>query len=397
MQNCACDGGKPMTEPLAALSKFYSDIPLQNSFNALADADAYLPVPDGWIIGAADIVGSTAAIAAGRYKVINTVGAAVISAQINAVKGAALPYAFGGDGAVFALPAGLRDACEKALGEVIRWAKDEFDLELRAAVVPVEDVRAAGCDVAVARYRASPGVNYAMFRGGGMNWADNQMKDGNYALPAAPEGAFPDLTGLSCRWTPMESRHGKILSVLVLPQNAEITPAHADLFHRIIDLSRGLERGGHPVPESGPGFVWPPEGLALEAHATRGKTSLAIRKFQLLVETFIALIFFKTKIKLGSFDPMHYVYTSGINADFRKFDDGLKMTIDCDAGTRDRLVALLSKGQVDGLVRYAIHEQDQALMTCIVPSVTSDDHVHFVDGAAGGYAKAAEQLKKQVA
>ncbi len=385
-----------MSEPLGALSEFYARIPLQDRFDALADAETYRPLPEGWIVATADIVGSTAAIAAGRYKMVNTVGAAVISAQINALGGAALPFAFGGDGAVLALPAGLRDTCAKALGEVVRWADSEFDLRLRAAIVPVEDLRAAGRDVAIARYRASPGVDYAMFRGGGMAWADDRMKAGDYAVTAAPEGAFPDLTGLSCRWTPMESRHGKILSVLVLPLQAEITAAHAALFHRIIDLSRGLERGGHPVPESGPGFVWPPEGLALEAHATRGRTSLALRKVQLLIETFIALIFFKTRIKLGAFDPMHYVYTSGINADFRKFDDGLKMTIDCDADTAARLAELLSEGEEEGLIRFAIHEQHQAIMTCIVPSVTTDDHVHFVDGAAGGYAMAAAQLKKQM-
>ena len=28
-------------------------------------------------------------------------------------------------------------------------------------------------------------------------------------------------------------------------------------------------------------------------------------------------------------------------------------------------------------------------MTCFVPSPTRSDHVHFVDGAAGGYAAAA--------
>ena len=386
-----------MNDPLEALSRFHDTIALQEQFDALADAESYQALPDGWVIGAADIVGSTAEIAAGRYKVVNTVGAAVISAQINAIDGAALPFAFGGDGAVFALPAGLRDGSEKALSEVIRWADDEFGMKLRAAIVPVEDVRASGHDVAVARYRASPGVEYAMFRGGGMNWADNQMKAGNFMVSSAPEGSFPDLTGLSCRWTPMESRHGKILSLLVLPKQSNISEAHADLFHQIINLSRGLERGGHPVPENGPGFVWPPEGLALEAHASRGKTSLAVRKFQLLLETFIALIFFKTKIKLGSFDPTHYVYTSGINADFRKFDDGLKMTIDCDAETQDRLIAMLATAEDAGLIRFGIHEQSEALMTCIVPSVTADDHVHFIDGASGGYAKAAEQLKAKAA
>ena len=32
-------------------------------------------------------------------------------------------------------------------------------------------------------------------------------------------------------------------------------------------------------------------------------------------------------------------------------------------------------------------------MTCIVPSITQDDHIHFIDGAAGGYARAVAQLK----
>ncbi len=32
-------------------------------------------------------------------------------------------------------------------------------------------------------------------------------------------------------------------------------------------------------------------------------------------------------------------------------------------------------------------------MTCFVPSPTRSDHVHFVDGAAGGYAAAARAVK----
>ena len=32
-------------------------------------------------------------------------------------------------------------------------------------------------------------------------------------------------------------------------------------------------------------------------------------------------------------------------------------------------------------------------MTCFVPSPTRPDHVHFVDGAMGGYAAAARAVK----
>jgi len=50
-----------------------------------------------------------------------------------------------------------------------------------------------------------------------------------------------------------------------------------------------------------------------------------------------------------------------------------------------------------GIVRYGLHEQDAAMMTCFTPSVMRSDHVHFIDGARGGYATAATALKAALA
>ncbi|MFT5067421.1 MAG: hypothetical protein ACI9TA_003048 [Reinekea sp.] len=81
------------------------------------------------------------------------------------------------------------------------------------------------------------------------------------------------------------------------------------------------------------------------------------------------------------------------NADFRKFDDGLKMTIDCDAATVTDLREILDVAVQAGIIRYGLHEQDEAMMTCIVPSAMQNDHVHFIDGASGGYTQAAAAIK----
>jgi hypothetical protein len=51
------------------------------------------------MIGLADIVNSTQAVVQGRYKAVNTVGAAVLAAVSNALPGVAYPFVFGGDGA----------------------------------------------------------------------------------------------------------------------------------------------------------------------------------------------------------------------------------------------------------------------------------------------------------
>jgi len=42
---------------------------------------------------------------------------------------------------------------------------------------------------------------------------------------------------------------------------------------------------------------------------------------------------------------------------------------------------------------YGMHRQDGAIMTCFTQSALRPDHVHFIDGARGGYAAAATALK----
>lgn len=85
-----------------------------------------------------------------------------------------------------------------------------------------------------------------------------------------------------------------------------------------------------------------------------------------------------------------------MNTDFRKFDDGLKLTVDCDRETSGVLESLLERAHRDGTCFYGLHRQPDALMTCLVPSPFRDDHMHFVDGAGGGYVEAATRLKKQI-
>lgn len=372
---------------------FYGSLPRLTSFALLSDPASYTPLPDDWVVGASDIVGSTRAIADGKYKTVNMVGASVISAQINASGGRSFPYVFGGDGAGFACAPDLAKASANALVAVQRWADEEFSLTLRVAQVPVSDIRAAGMQVAVARYQAAPGVDYAMFAGGGLSWTETQMKGGAFGLPAAPSGTIPDLTGLSCRWSNIRARNGVILSIVVQPVAGASGPAFSQLCEDVIGIARHLELGGHPVPPGAAITRWPPPGLTLEAHASRRDMPLVKRKRQLLFQSLLNWFFLRTKIPIGGFDPAHYTRTVGLNADFRKFDDGLKMTLDCDPQTAQHLRARLDQGVQDGIIRYGLFEQDEAMMTCIVPSHLQDDHMHFIDGAAGGYTSAAEQIK----
>ena len=374
-------------------SGFYDALPRSGAFDDLTRAESYRSLPEDWMVGASDIVGSTRAIEAGRYKTVNMVGAAVISAQINASGGRAFPFVFGGDGAVFACPPANAARAADALAAVRAWAEAEFALQLRVAMVPVTAIRAAGLAVQVARYQPAPGVDYAMFGGGGVSWAEARMKEGAFDLPQAPAGTVPDLTGLSCRWSHMRARNGTILSLVVQPVAEVPGEDFARLAESILRIAGRLERAGHPVPPDGPGIGWPPPGATLEAQASHGAAPLARRRAQVLLETLIAWMVLKVGVRIGGFDPRRYRSTVGRNADFRKFDDGLKMTLDCDPATLADLRAVLEAAEAAGIARHGMHQQDEAMMTCIVPSIQRDDHVHFIDGAAGGYTRAAARIK----
>ena len=98
-------------------------------------------------------------------------------------------------------------------------------------------------------------------------------------------------------------------------------------------------------------------------------------------------------MKVGRFDAAVYKNDVAQNTDFRKFDDGLKLTVDVSESLRLRIEERLASAAEAGLCRYGLHRQDSALMTCFVPSLLARDHIHFVDGAAGGYARAAQRMK----
>ena len=372
---------------------FYDRLPVFEGFANIMDPARYQPLPDDWRIGLTDVVDSSRAIAAGRYKSVNTAGAAAISALGNALPDRKFPFVFGGDGASFAIPACDEEIAAGALAATAAWARDDLELELRTALVPVTAVRKQGLSTRVARFGPSKNVSYAMFSGGGLAWAERAMKAGRYALPAAPPGTRPDLSGLSCRWNDIPATHGVIISLLVVPvQHGD--PAFRDLIETLLRELEASAEVARPVPDNAPGVGWPPPGLELEARASRRRgESLFLRRLRVMADTLLAYAVLASGVRVGGFDPATYRRQVVENSDFRKYDDNLRMTLDCTPALADRIEQRLAQAERDNIVRYGIHRQPAAIMTCIVPSITESNHVHFVDGAAGGYAVAAQRLR----
>ncbi len=375
---------------------FYQSLEPFSAFSEVLDVRHYKPLPEDWLVAVTDVVDSTGAIRSGRYKAVNMAGASVIAAARNALQGVAFPFVFGGDGASFAVAGEFRAPVEQALAACRTWVREEIGLELRASLVPVGDILAAGHPVSVARHTPAPDVSYAMFSGGGLAWAEQQMKAGRFVVGEAPAGSRPDLQGLSCRWQPIRATRGIIVSLLVLPADTDTERFDAFVADLLAELNDS-PGGGHPVPEEGPPFAFRSPGLELEVKASAAPTGRKrLRRWLMFLSAF-AWFLGKTGLRFKEFDAAHYRQKTAANTDFRKFDDGLKLTVDCTPEMAARLEDMLGSARAEGVCRFGVHRQDEALMTCIVPSPYQDDHMHFVDGASGGYAQAAVMLKKQMA
>ena len=371
---------------------FYGGIKVFRGFTKLMEPQLYSPLPDNWTVGVADIVESTKAIAAQRYKAVNMAGAAVIASVTNALEGRDFPFVFGGDGASFAVGPDDLDRAREALAATATWVSEDLDLVMRVALVPIRAIRAQGFDVRVARFGPSANLSYAMFSGGGLGWADAAMKRGEFAIAPAPPGTQPDLSGLSCRFEVIPAARGLILSVLVVPAAKADPLVFRKVIEDIIDLVERSPDAGRPVPPGGPPLKWPPQGLEYEARTVR-RGPLFVRRSWVLARTLWAYVVMRYGIKVGKFVPANYIRQVVENSDFRKYDDGLRMILDCTEELAGTLAERLAGAASNGVVRYGLHRQDAAMMTCFTPSVMRSDHVHFIDGARGGYASAATALK----
>ena len=393
LMNTSSAGASTAAAPARADTDYYARLPIFHGFDSVMDPARYQPLPDDWLIGLTDVVRSTQAIEDGRYKAVNTAGASVIAAVGNALKGRSFPFVFGGDGASFAVSSHDEALARDALASTSAWVRDELHLELRAALVPVAAAKEHGFNVSVARFAPSKNVSYAMFSGGGLAWAENAMRDGHFSVGPAAPGVRPDLAGLSCRWSDIPSEQGVILSLLVAPVTID-DPAFRKLIEALLIELESSTEVTRPIPDGAPGVGWPPPGLDLEARASgKAGDGLLIRRIKVALSTLIAYIVMRFGIRIGGFDPAVYRRDVVENSDFRKYDDNLRMTLDCTPELADRIERRLEQAEAAKILRFGIHRQPAAIMTCIVPSIAESNHVHFVDGAAGGYALAARRLK----
>jgi hypothetical protein len=173
-----------------------------------------------------------------------------------------------------------------------------------------------------------------------------------------------------------------------------------DIYPRIvarIEAILGMSlTDANPATAEGMRGKWPSMSIFREARV-QSHQRLSMRKLvkAVLVHAFVMVIV-SFKIRIGGFDPEHYKRSTVLNSDHKKFDDMLRMVIDCSMKVTDQILTELKGLRAEGKIVYGHHLSNEALMTCFVQSTDDNGHVHFIDGSDGGYALAAKELKAQL-
>ena len=360
----------------------------------LGEEHLFFSVPVSWTVVITDIKDSTKAIANGMHETINLLATGCIVAVLNITHQARItvPFFFGGDGATFIIPPAIHDAVLRALVLHQQNILANFNLELRVGAIAVADIYNKGHELKITRLRTSQSFTIPILLGEGLSYAEHVIKGMSYQLDL--EGKLDvglDLSGMQCKWDkikpPLEL--DEVVSLLVVARPG-IRQAHA--FKQVIDkLDEIYGSPDRRKPISIPKLKLKAtiEKLGLEMRARFGGWRVFYFLFNWL-KTSLGFFYFKTK------KGKKYLQQLVALSDTLIIDGKINTVISGTSGQRLLLITALDKLEQEGLLYYGLYVSNESVMSCYVRNL-QEDHIHFVDGAGGGYTRAAGVLKRKFA
>lgn len=333
---------------------------------------------------------------------VNLLGASPIVGLLNIYGKNAMPYTFGGDGCMVCLPPKYIEQAKIILSSCRKIGKKEFELNLRAALIPISFIRTSGFEIKVARYKVSEVYNQAVFAGGGLTFAEELLKSTEgkeFSISSSLASRQADFTGLECRWQEVDPQNKQVITLLIKSNPTVKNSEH--IYQKVLTKMEEIFGFDHTTNPINPGQLnmnFSISELMCEVKfRTFGKSFLGRILYLLKVELQVLLgkIFMKIGYRSFATDWSLYKTDVALNSDHRKFDDMLRLVI---SGTEQQLqefTNFLEKQYQASKLAYGTHITNKALFTCMVFKYHRD-HVHFVDGNNGGYVMASQKLKTRL-
>ncbi len=375
---------------------FYHNLPINKLqlSKLLIKSAAFTQVPANWQVIITDIKGSTQAVMGGLNETVNFIATSSIVAVLNLAykSGITIPFFFGGDGATFIVPSSLVEPAMKSLLLFKANTLANFQIDLRVGTVTVAEVYDAGHEINISKFAISDFFSIPVVLGDGLNYAENLIKAEDYAFNQEDEIFHElDLNGMQCRWDkipPPENVNEIVTLLVVSPQIEKQAEAYSKVISLIDEIYGGIKKR-QPISIDKLKLKTTFNRLSTEMRARIGK----VRFLELIRNWFV-----------NSFGKLYFLTASGkryLNKLVEMSDtlvmDGKINTVIC--GSEKQRLALTEKLELlekSGDIIFGLYVSQESVMSCYVRDL-KDAHIHFVDGADGGYTQAARILKGKLA
>lgn len=376
---------------------FYSDLPLrkQNLSKLIADPAMFSNLPEDWYILVADIKNSTKAIQDGFHQEVNLIatGSVIAILNISAEAGINVPFFFGGDGAVILVPSTLLKEGISALNKHRINTFRSFGFKLKIGHLSVKEVYNSNIELKIAKARISKIFNIPVVLGDGLQFAESLVKeDSDSEIENLPVDEIPlNLDGMECKWNrikPPEDNQEVISLIVAGNAKSTVTQTFSEVL-KAIDRIYGSPNRRKPISV---------KRLQLNSSwkqiNSEMRTKLGHFNDLYFVKNWLKTIFgrfYLSKTKIGK----NYLEKLVQLTDTLTIDGRINTVITGTPQQRKDLTEFLDQMEKSGKIKYGLHVSRASVMSCYVKDMATDDHIHFVDGADGGYTKAAVHLKKK--
>lgn len=371
---------------------FYSRLPVNEIplGELLTEEHLFYRVPENWVIVITDIEKSTEAVAAGMHENVNLIATGSMVAILNIAHKARVPVPafFGGDGATFLIPPSLLPSALNALNKHKENTLQNFGLIMRAGYIPVSTLYSNGHTLSISKWRTSKLFTIPVVLGEGLAYAESLIKSPEYTNSSVTDSIEElDLSGMQCRWDTVEPplNYDEVVSLLIVARQGV---NQAETFKKVIDIldtSYGKQKERSPITASRLRLKGTLRKLTLEMRTKFGKY-VPFYLAKSWMTSLIAPYFFKTK------KGQTYLNQLVEMSDTLTIDGRINTVISGTTAQREKLFVGLDQLEQQGLIAYGFHVSKESVLSCYVRNL-DEGHIHFVDGAGGGYTRAASILK----
>ena len=353
----------------------------------------FFKIPDNWHVLITDVKDSTIAVNKGMHETVNLVATGSIVAVLNIVYNAGLtvPFFFGGDGASFIIPPSILTSVLQALMLHRENIEKQFDLDLRVGHVTVAEIYENEKDLLISKLKTSAQFEIPVLLGEGLMFAENKIKGSDYQFGGVPiMGESLNMDGMQCRWDKImpPENYSEVVSLLVMARG---DGKQSVAFKKVMESVETI----YGTPQT--------------------RTPISVGKLKL--NTTLAKIGQEMRVKMRGFRPLHQlatwmktllghiyfetkqgkIYLENLveMSDTLVIDGRINTVISGTSSQRKMLEDALNKIEDAGEIIYGLHVSQNSVMSCYVRNM-DDQHIHFVDGAEGGYTRAAGVIKSKL-